>query len=70
MKETKVRNNRFNIQWHYAKQCWDAIVAGDEVPPIPNYTIWETTDGKAERVIGQKQIVPMRVTCRGITVHG
>ena len=66
----KVRNNRFAVQWCYAKECWDALVVGNEVPPVPTYTIWEVNENGREKIIGHKEIVPMRVTCRGVSAHG
>ncbi len=68
----KIRMNKFNVEWLYAKQCWDALVKEEPIPPIPNYTIWESDDGATfvkEKISGYKPIDPMKVTCRGVTVY-
>jgi hypothetical protein len=64
-------NNRHNVTWVYAKQCWDALKSGAEIPPIPLYDEWETeeTGGKGRVYTGQKPIEPCRVTCNGRTVY-
>lgn len=64
------RNNKFNVEWMYAKACWDALKEGREVPPIPHYTLWETNEQRQEKVIGTKEISPKRVTCNGVTIYG
>lgn len=68
--EKRVRNNRMNIEWAYAKECWDALKGGHPVPPVPHYSIWESDDGKPEKIVGRKPITPKRVSCNGVTVYG
>ena len=66
----KTGNNRFNIEWIYAKTCWDALKNNSEVPPIPSYDMWETTESDGRRkYVGTKEITPMRVTCNGKTLY-
>ena len=71
MAEKRIRNNRFNVEWLYAKQCWDALVNGEEIPEVPNYTIFETdpTTGK-EKVIGHKPIKPAKISYKGTVLFG
>lgn len=65
-------NNKHNITWVYAKQCWDALKNNQEIPPIPNYMEWETEDtgGKGRKITGYKPIEPCKVTCGGRTIFG
>ena len=65
----RIRNNRFDVEWHYAGECWDRISAGLEINPIPTYSIWESDEGNGKEIlIGNRPISPKRVTCNGITV--
>lgn len=65
MADKRVRNDRFNIEWTYAKECWSSH---PNYPPIPDYTIWESVDGGKEKVIGFKRIKPKKVTKNGLTL--
>lgn len=72
MAEKKIRTDKFSKEWHYACECWTALGVGSTVPPIPNYNIYESTEGTTtkERLIGQKPINPKSVTRNGINVYG
>jgi hypothetical protein len=66
-------NNRHNVQWTYAKECWHALKIGAvEMPPVPMYDIWETEEHgtKGRTYIGKKIIEPQKVTYQGRTVYG
>ncbi len=67
----RTRNNRFNIEWGYAQACWQALKNNEPIPPIPNYSTWESFEtGGSPKLIGTKPITPMKVTCNGVTVFG
>lgn len=65
-------NNRHNITWLYAQQCWRALKDGTEVPPIPMYDEWESeeTGGKGRVFTGKKPIEPCKVSYGGTTLFG
>jgi hypothetical protein len=70
MATTKIRHNKHDVTWQYAKECWDALKSSRTVPPIPNYTTWETGDFSVkDKVISVKPITPMRVTAKEGSVY-
>ena len=68
MAEKRIRNDKFSKEWAYGTACWQAIIAGDPIPPAPQYSIWESTEGAGkERFVGTKPIEPKQVTHQGTT---
>lgn len=67
----RTRNNRFNIEWGYAQECYNAMRAGIPIPPIPRYSTWETFEmGGTPKLVGTDPITPMKVTHNGVTIFG
>ena len=72
MAELRRRTNEHNITWLYARQCWDALVAGDDLPPIPMFQTYESTDGvnKGEKLVKETPIKPQMIKYKGLTYYG
>lgn len=65
-------NNKHNITWFYANQCWSSLKNDEPLPPIPYYDLWESeeTGGKGRIFTGRELIEPCKVTCNGVVVFG
>jgi hypothetical protein len=65
-----VGNNKHNITWLYAQQCWRALKNNDSIPPIPYYDTWENeeTGGKGRIFTGKELIEPCSVSYGEITL--
>lgn len=64
-------NNKFNVEWTYAKTCWLSLVDGTEVPPVPKYKTWEINDATGVKKLAKETLIdPMKVSCRGTTLFG
>lgn len=67
----RIRRNEMNIQWVYAKQCWDALKNGQPLPPIPKYQVYESYEtGGKETLVGEKLITPMKIVYGGEVYFG
>jgi len=73
MSENKLKrkwSNEINVQWTYAKDCWNSLLLGNPIPAIPLYTVWETLEGKYDpKVVEQKIIKPMKITFDGVVYY-
>jgi hypothetical protein len=67
--ETRIRTNKFDVEWQFAKRCWTWLSQGLDTPQpaVPNYSIWKVVNGK-ETFSGSKPISPKRVSCAGVVL--
>lgn len=64
MKRTK--NNRFNVEWTFAKTLWKHLKNDLPRPETPKYTVWEVDEATGKEVIvKQVPITVMRVVYNG-----
>lgn len=71
MADVRKRDNRHDVNWRYAGECWRAIKAGLAVPPIPNFQTFEVAENIGiEKLIKQTSIVPMKLICNGKVYFG
>jgi hypothetical protein len=68
--DVRIRRTKFNVEWVYAKVCYDALRAGQPVPEPPKYEVFEHKPKHKPKLIGKEPIEPMKVTCNGVTVYG
>lgn len=58
----KTRKNQFDVEWQYAKACWAALVAGQPLPPVAHYSVWEVEENSGkERLIKTVPCRPMNM---------
>ena len=67
MAEKRIRTDKLSKEWAYANLCWNAIVSGKPIPPIPQCCVYETVDGGKERFVAFRGISPKQVTHGGVT---
>lgn len=67
--EPRAAHDRHDVQWRYAKQCWNALKAGEPLPPVPNFNIYEERDGK-RKLVKRQPITPMKITFDGVEYYG
>lgn len=56
------RTDEHCVTWLYAGACFNALRDGNPLPPIPQYTIWEISDNRPDKIVGFGDIVPARVS--------
>lgn len=68
MSDNRTRQNRFNIEWLYARQCWDALSKGLPLPPVPKFQTYMVyaRDGST-KLISEEKITPMKIVFKGHT---
>jgi hypothetical protein len=64
-------SNRFDVEWQFAKKCWDILVKGEGYPEVPEFSTWNVNIMTGDkRLVKREFITPQKVSYRGKTLFG